>query len=44
LRQRVHLQLQLQLPIARNELLHLELLQLQLPIARNEPLQLELQL
>jgi hypothetical protein len=40
----VHLQLQLQLPIACNELLHLELLQLELPIARNQPLHLELQL
>ena len=44
LRQLVHLQLQLDLPIARNELLHLELLQLELPIARNQPLHLELQL
>ena len=55
LRQLVHLQLQLDLPIARSELLHLELLQLQLPIAqlpqrlqlpiaRSELLHLELQL
>ena len=55
MRQLVHLQLQLQLPIARNELLHLELLQLQLTtvqlpqrlqltIARSELLHLDLQL